>query len=107
MPLLSAPTGDIRSWQRREQSRLAKSTGFISEVLTDNGILMRRAEELATTLAGHAPLTLRATKEALRRLAAQTPSGDDLIWQETVVLRSWATLWREVTSAELFSSLVQ
>ena len=29
MPLLSAPTGDIRSWQSREQSRLASSTAFI------------------------------------------------------------------------------
>jgi enoyl-CoA hydratase len=57
----------------------AKSTGFISEILGDKAALMRRAEELATTVAGHAPLTLHATKEALRRLGAQAPSGDDLI----------------------------
>ena len=29
MPLLSAPTGDSRSWHRREQSRLANSWDFI------------------------------------------------------------------------------
>ena len=29
MPLLSAPTGDSRSWHRREQSRLASSTAFM------------------------------------------------------------------------------
>jgi enoyl-CoA hydratase len=75
----AARTKDLIFTARLMGAEEAKSTGFISEVLTDNGILMRRAEELATTLAGHAPLTLRATKEALRRLAAQTPSGDDLI----------------------------
>jgi enoyl-CoA hydratase/carnithine racemase len=57
----------------------AKSTGFISEIVTDHAALMKRAEELAIMVAGHAPLTLRATKEALRRLAEQAPSGDDLI----------------------------
>jgi len=57
----------------------AKLTGFISEILADNASLMKRAEELAITVAAHAPLTLRATKEALRRLAAEARSGDDLI----------------------------
>ena len=32
IPLLSAPTGDMRSWQRREQSRLARSTAFIASI---------------------------------------------------------------------------
>jgi enoyl-CoA hydratase len=59
----------------------AKSAGFISEILNDNGSLLKRAGELATNVASHAPLTIRATKEALRRLAAQAPSGDDLITQ--------------------------
>ena len=59
----------------------AKSAGFIAEVLTDNGTLMKRAGELATLVAGHAPLTLSATKEALRRLAAAAPHGDDLVTQ--------------------------
>jgi enoyl-CoA hydratase/carnithine racemase len=57
----------------------AKSLGFICEILKDTGNLMKRADELARTVAGHAPLTIRATKEALRRLASKAPSGDDLI----------------------------
>ncbi|MEA2856669.1 MAG: enoyl-CoA hydratase [Methylobacteriaceae bacterium] len=57
----------------------AKASGFIAEILNDNGSLITRAAELATLIAGNAPLTLRATKEALRRLATQRPEGDDLI----------------------------
>ena len=57
----------------------AKASGFIAEILKDNGSLITRAAELATLIAGNAPLTLRATKEALRRLATQRPEGDDLI----------------------------
>ena len=39
-----------------------------------------RMEELCELLASHAPVTLRATKEALRRIrAATTPDGDDLV----------------------------
>src|SRR5947209_11387256 len=59
----------------------AKLAGFISEILNDNGSLLKRAGELATNVASHAPLAILATKEALRRLAAQAPSGDDLITQ--------------------------
>ena len=42
---------------------------------------MPRARELARLVAGHAPLTLQATKEALRRLRPKIPrgEGDDLI----------------------------
>ena len=39
--------------------------------------LTARAEELARLVAGHAPLTLRATKEALRRLRTTGLSGED------------------------------
>jgi enoyl-CoA hydratase/carnithine racemase len=39
-----------------------------------------RVEELCELLASHAPVTLTATKEALRRIrAATTPDGEDLI----------------------------
>ncbi len=59
----------------------ARSAGLLSEVLPDRAALLARAEELARTLAGHAPLTLRATKEAMRRLrlAARSVEGDDLV----------------------------
>jgi len=59
----------------------ARSVGLLSEVLPDHAALQARAAELAQTLAGHAPLTLRATKEAMRRLrlAARAVEGDDLV----------------------------
>jgi enoyl-CoA hydratase/carnithine racemase len=57
----------------------AKAAGLVSEVLDDHPALMRRASELAHILAGHAPLTLRATKEALRRVRQGRTDGDDLV----------------------------
>ncbi len=45
----------------------ALATGLVSEILTDEEALMLRAEALAVHLSGMAPLTLRATKEAMRR----------------------------------------
>lgn len=55
----------------------ALQVGLVSEVLTDGPALLARAEALATTLAGHAPITMQTTKEALRRLQARL--GDDNI----------------------------
>lgn len=59
----------------------ARAIGLVSEVLPDHAALQDRAAALAATLAGHAPLTLRATKEAMRRLreAARQVDGDDLV----------------------------
>jgi enoyl-CoA hydratase/carnithine racemase len=59
----------------------ALAIGLVTEVLPDAAQLMTRAEELARTIAGHAPLTLRATKEALYRLQTRIPpgEGEDLI----------------------------
>lgn len=58
----------------------AQACGLISEVLADEAALMARAEALAGTLAQMAPLTLRATKEAMRRVAVATRVEDaDLI----------------------------
>jgi enoyl-CoA hydratase/carnithine racemase len=59
----------------------ALSVGLVSEVLADRAALDARAQELATTLAGHAPITMRTTKEALRRLQARIGEEniDDLI----------------------------
>lgn len=56
--------------------------GLYSEIVPDHPALMARARELAATICGHAPLTMRATKEALRRLgsgAAAAADGDDLV----------------------------
>jgi enoyl-CoA hydratase/carnithine racemase len=62
-------------------AQTALSIGLVSEVLPDMAALHARAEELAKTLAGHAPITMQATKEALRRLQAKMGGEniDDLI----------------------------
>lgn len=57
----------------------ALAAGFLSEVVEDHEALMKRADELAETVAGHAPLTLAATKEAFRRLRDGNRAGEDLI----------------------------
>ena len=57
----------------------ALSVGLVTEVLTDAPALHARAVELAHLLAGHAPLTMRATREALRRLRGNLPPDEDLI----------------------------
>lgn len=61
-------------------SEEATAAGLVSEVLSDEAALMARADGLAEQLAGMAPLTLRATKEAMRRNRAGRPVEDqDLI----------------------------
>lgn len=58
----------------------ALATGLVSEVLADEAALMARASELANQVGSMAPLTLRATKEALRRNRAALQVDDaDLI----------------------------
>lgn len=59
----------------------ALAIGLVSEVVAEPDDVMPRARELARLVAGHAPLTLQATKEALRRLRPEIPrgEGDDLI----------------------------
>jgi enoyl-CoA hydratase/carnithine racemase len=59
----------------------AASVGLLSEVVEDLAALQRRADELAVLIAGHAPLTLNATKQALARLQRRLTreEGEDLI----------------------------
>jgi enoyl-CoA hydratase/carnithine racemase len=57
----------------------ALSVGLVTECLPDQPALESRAGELAALLAGHAPLTMRATREALRRLRDNLPPDEDLI----------------------------
>lgn len=59
----------------------ALAAGLVHEVVEDHAALMKRVDELARTVASHAPLTLRATKEALRRLQPRLTreQGEDLI----------------------------
>ncbi|MGA2892947.1 MAG: enoyl-CoA hydratase/isomerase family protein [Xanthobacteraceae bacterium] len=59
----------------------AAGVGLLSEVVEDIPALQRRADELAVLIAGHAPLTLNATKQALVRLQRRLTreEGEDLI----------------------------
>jgi enoyl-CoA hydratase len=51
--------------------------GLLGEVLPDHDSLQRRADDLARTVASQAPLTLRATKEALRRIKEKLNPEED------------------------------
>lgn len=58
----------------------ALATGLVSEILPDEAALLNRASELADRVGSMAPLTLRATKEAMRRnRAANKVDDEDLI----------------------------
>jgi enoyl-CoA hydratase len=73
---------DILFTARLVGAEEALAIGLASEVVADAPALEARATELATLLAGHAPLTLQATKEGLRRLQeGDTGAGEDLILQ--------------------------
>ncbi len=79
---LVALVGDARVREIIFTARLieaeeAKAVGLVSEVLDDADAVMARAGELAALLASHAPLTLRATKEGLRRLRVEGEGAED------------------------------
>ncbi len=59
----------------------AAGVGLLNEVVEDIPALQRRVDELAVLIAGHAPLTLTATKQALARLQRRLTreEGEDLI----------------------------
>ncbi len=61
----------------------AKAIGLVSEVLETPQALAARAEELARMLTTHAPITMRVTKQAMKRLreASTALHGDDLVEQ--------------------------
>ncbi|MDH3665399.1 MAG: enoyl-CoA hydratase/isomerase family protein [Paracoccaceae bacterium] len=64
----------------------AEAVGLVSEILDDAEAVMARAEELAAHLATHAPLTLRVTKEGLRRLRDNGPGAEDKDLIETAYM---------------------
>jgi len=55
----------------------ARAIGLLSEVLPDHAALQARSDELARTVAAQAPLTLRVTKEALRRIKERMSPDED------------------------------
>ncbi|MGI3778319.1 MAG: enoyl-CoA hydratase/isomerase family protein [Janthinobacterium lividum] len=54
----------------------ALAAGLVGEVLPDADALSARADALAALVASHAPLTMLATKEGLRRLRDGGPGAD-------------------------------
>jgi enoyl-CoA hydratase len=59
----------------------ALALGLLSEVVPDVATLQQRADETAKLVAGHAPITLEVTKEAVRRIrrTLSRDEGEDLI----------------------------
>ncbi len=76
-----ARTKDIIFTARLVEAPEALALGLLNEVVPDVETLQRRAEETARLLAGHAPLTLEVTKEAVRRIrrTLSRDEGEDLI----------------------------
>jgi enoyl-CoA hydratase/carnithine racemase len=66
---------------RLVEAKEALAIGLVNEVVDDFAAALDRAVALARIVAGHAPLTLQASKQALRRLRPSIPrgEGDDLI----------------------------
>ncbi|MBE9606302.1 enoyl-CoA hydratase/isomerase family protein [Acetobacteraceae bacterium H6797] len=66
---------------RLVEAEEARAIGLLNEVVETPEALAIRAEELARQVASMAPLTLKASKTALRRLreAARNVPGDDLV----------------------------
>ena len=66
---------------RLVEAEEAASVGLLNEVVDDLAALDKRADETARLVAGHAPLTLSATKQAVARLQKRLMrgEGEDLI----------------------------
>ena len=77
----AARVKEIIFTSRLIEAEEAKAIGLVSDVLPDHAALLARADELAQLLASQAPLTLRATKEALRRIRERMlpEEGHDLV----------------------------
>jgi enoyl-CoA hydratase len=68
---------DIIFTARLIDAEEARTIGLLSEVLPDYAALQSRADELARTVTLQAPLTLRVTKEALRRIKEKMSPEED------------------------------
>lgn len=74
-----AKVKDIIFRARLIEADEALAMGLVSELVEDGAALARRAEELVREVAGLAPLTLQATKEAIYRLRTKPEEGSDLV----------------------------
>lgn len=74
-----ARTKELVFTARSFEAAEALAAGLATEVVAESAI-DQRVDELCERLAGHAPITMRVTKEAIRRLrTAGVGNGDDLI----------------------------
>jgi enoyl-CoA hydratase len=76
-----ARTKDLIFRARLVEAPEALALGLLSEVLPDVPTLQQRADEMAKLIAGHAPITLETTKEAVLRIrrTLSREEGRDLI----------------------------
>jgi enoyl-CoA hydratase len=74
----AARTKEIIFTSRLIEADEALRIGLVSEILPDAAGLATRAEALAQLVASQAPLTLRATKEAFRRLKEKSIEGEEM-----------------------------
>jgi enoyl-CoA hydratase/carnithine racemase len=73
----AARTKEIIFTSRLVEADEALSVGLVSELHADKAAVVARALEMAAAIAELAPLTLRATKEGLRRLRVARTRVDD------------------------------
>jgi len=73
----AAKVKDMVFTARLVEAEEAKAIGLVNEILPDPAALAVRADELARLVGANAPLTLRATKEALRRIKEQSVGDRD------------------------------
>ena len=76
-----ARTKDLIFKARLVEAPEALALGLLNEIVPDVETLQRRADETARLVAGHAPITLEVTKEAVRRIrrTLSREEGEDLI----------------------------
>src|ERR1700736_885513 len=76
-----ARTKDLIFTARLVEAPEALALGLLNEIVPDVETLQRRADETAKLVAGHAPITLEVTKEAVRRIrrTLSREEGEDLI----------------------------
>jgi enoyl-CoA hydratase/carnithine racemase len=76
-----ARTKDLIFTARLVEAPEALALGLLNEVVPDIETLQRRATETAQLVAGHAPITLEVTKEAVRRIrrTLSRDEGEDLL----------------------------
>jgi len=72
---------DLIFTARLVEAKEAAAVGLLTEVVEDSAALDKRADDVAALVAGHAPLTLSATKQAVARLQQRLTreEGEDLI----------------------------